>query len=46
MAQESLEIALIKYNRKTWCKSALLGFFIGLAVIVSGNQRLDRSDHL
>ena len=36
MAQESLEIALIKYNRKTWCKSALLGFFIGLAVIVPG----------
>lgn len=36
MSQESLEIALIKYNRKTWCKSALLGFFIGLAVIVPG----------
>ena len=36
IAQESLEIALIKYNRKTWCKSALLGFFIGLAVIVPG----------
>ena len=36
MAQESMEIALIKYNRKTWCKSALLGFFIGLAVIVPG----------
>ena len=36
MAQESLEIALIKYNKKTWCKSALLGFFIGLAVIVPG----------
>ncbi len=34
--QESLEIALIKYNKKTWCKSALLGFFIGLAVIVPG----------
>ena len=31
-----LEIALIKYNKKTWCKSALLGFFIGLAVIVPG----------
>ena len=36
MAQESLEIALIKYNKKTWCKSAFLGFFIGLAVIVPG----------
>ena len=35
MANE-LEIALIKYNKKTWCKSALLGFFIGLAVIVPG----------
>ncbi len=33
---DSLEIALIKYNKKTWCKSALLGFFIGLAVIVPG----------
>lgn len=36
MQGESLEIALIKYNKKTWCKSALLGFFIGLAVIVPG----------
>ncbi len=36
MAQESLEIALIKYNKKSWCKSALLGFFIGLAVIIPG----------
>ena len=36
MAQQSLEIALIEYNKKTWCKSALLGFFIGLAVIVPG----------
>lgn len=31
-----LEIELIKYNKKTWSKSALLGFFIGLAVIVPG----------
>lgn len=31
-----LEIQLIAYNRKTWCKSAVLGFFIGLAVIVPG----------
>ncbi len=36
MSQESLQIALIKYNKKTWCKSGLLGFFIGLAVIVPG----------
>ncbi len=36
MGKESLEIALIKYNKKTWCKSGLLGFFIGLAVIVPG----------
>ena len=36
MEKESLEIALIKYNKKSWCKSALLGFFIGLAVIVPG----------
>lgn len=36
MAQESLEIALIKYNKKTWCKSAFLGLFVGLAVIVPG----------
>ncbi len=36
MAQESIEIALIKYNKKSWCKSAVLGFFIGLAVIVPG----------
>ena len=36
MAQESMEIALIKYNKKTWCKSAILGFFVGLAVIVPG----------
>ena len=36
MGEESLEVALIKYNKKTWCKSALLGFFVGLAVIVPG----------
>lgn len=36
MGKDSLEIALIKYNRKTWSKSAFLGFFIGLAVIVPG----------
>lgn len=31
-----MEIALIKYNKKTWAKSAFLGFFVGLAVIVPG----------
>jgi putative membrane protein len=31
-----MEIELIKYNKKTWCKSALLGFFVGIAVIVPG----------
>ena len=36
MAKESLQIALIKYNKKTWCKSGLLGVFIGLAAIVPG----------
>ncbi len=36
MGEKDLQIALIKYNKKTWCKSALLGFFIGLAVIVPG----------
>ena len=36
MARNDLEIALIKYNKKTWCKSAVLGFFVGLAVIVPG----------
>ena len=34
--QEDLQKALIRYNKKTWCKSALLGFFVGLAVIVPG----------
>ncbi len=36
MNGETMEVALIKYNKKTWCKSGLLGFFIGLAVIVPG----------
>ncbi len=36
MEKENMEIALIKYNKKTWCKSAVLGFFIGIAVIVPG----------
>lgn len=36
MGNESMEIALIKYNKKTWSKSVLLGFFVGLAVIVPG----------
>ncbi|MBR2341711.1 MAG: DUF368 domain-containing protein [Clostridia bacterium] len=30
------EIALLKYDKKSWSKSALLGFIIGLAVIVPG----------
>jgi putative membrane protein len=30
------EVALIEYTKKTWGKSALLGVFIGLAVIVPG----------
>lgn len=34
--EQDLQKALIGYNRKTWSKSALLGFFIGLAVIVPG----------
>lgn len=34
--ESSFEIELIKYSKKTWCKSGLLGFFIGLAVIVPG----------
>lgn len=34
--EQDLQKALIVYNRKTWSKSALLGFFIGLAVIVPG----------
>ena len=36
MAGENFEIELIKYSKKTWSKSAVLGFFIGLAVIVPG----------
>ena len=36
MSDEGFEIALIKYSKKTWSKSAVLGFFIGLAVIVPG----------
>ena len=36
MEKENKEITLEKYNQKTWLKSALLGIFIGLAVIVPG----------
>ena len=36
MEQEHKEITLPKYDKKGWGKSALLGFFIGLAVIVPG----------
>ena len=34
--REKMQIELIKYTKKTWGKSAILGFFIGLAVIVPG----------
>lgn len=33
---EELQIALHRYTKKSWCKSGLLGLFIGLAVIVPG----------
>lgn len=36
MQKGDLQIELIKYNKKSWCKSAVLGFFIGLAIIVPG----------
>ena len=36
MGEDNLQLALLKYNKKTWFKSGLLGFFIGLAVIVPG----------
>jgi len=36
MGEKNLEIALIKYNKKTWCKSGLLGIIVGLAIIVPG----------
>ena len=36
MEQENREVVLTTYDKKSWCKSALLGFFIGLAVIVPG----------
>lgn len=37
MAEENFELALLKYeNKKSWFKSALLGFLIGLAVIIPG----------
>ena len=36
MERDKMEIELLKYNKKTWCKSAILGFFIGIAVIVPG----------
>ncbi len=36
MEKVNEEITLIKYDKKTWWKSALLGFIIGLAVIVPG----------
>ena len=36
MEQEKKEIELPQYDKKSWFKSSLLGFFIGLAVIVPG----------
>lgn len=36
MSEEIKGIALPKHDKKSWLKSALLGFFIGLAVIVPG----------
>ena len=36
MSQADLQMELIKYNKKTWCKSGILGFIIGLAVIIPG----------
>lgn len=36
MGKDSLQVALIKYNKKTWCKSGILGIIIGLAAIVPG----------
>ena len=36
MEQENQEIQLLNYDKKSWGKSALLGFFVGLAVIVPG----------
>ena len=34
--EEKQEIQLTQYDKKSWGKSALLGFFVGLAVIVPG----------
>ena len=36
MQNSTLDIQLEKYNKKTWLKSALLGFLIGIGVIVPG----------
>ena len=36
MEEARKEITLPKYDKKSWCKSGFLGFFIGLAVIVPG----------
>ena len=34
--EEKQEIQLTEYDKKSWGKSAILGFFVGLAVIVPG----------
>ena len=36
MSKVDLQMELIRYNKKTWCKSGILGFIIGLAVIIPG----------
>ena len=36
MEQVNKDIILPAYDKKSWLKSCLLGFFIGLAVIVPG----------
>ena len=34
--EDSKEVVLEKYDLKSWFKSSVLGFFIGLAIIVPG----------
>ena len=36
MGNSTINLELEKYNKKTWLKSALLGFLIGIGVIVPG----------
>ncbi len=46
MAQESMEIALIKYNRKNLVQERAFGIFYRLGGDCAGDQRFDRGDHL